>query len=255
MKIKTAPSAPSALLFFLFLLGNPVNGLSQPSIIETIQNALPSVVDITADGTMVAQAPRPAAAIDKSTGRLIVLRNVKTAYFKKSGAGVIIDASGVIVTNYHTVAGAKRITVTLHDKATASAQLLRAYPNEDFVLLQIVPPYALSPIYFTDSDRLQLNEEIFTVGHSDVLDQTISGGKIIGLGSSRTSPGTGLGADVFQVNINIYKGDSGGPLLNRRGEFAGLMTAGQMEKDRSSFAIASNKIRKHYYEYLRSLKK
>lgn len=243
----------SIAIFIVFT--TPFFGFGQSSIIETIQSALPAFVDITADGMIVAQNQRPAAAIDKNTGHILILRNAKTAIFKKTGAGIIIDPSGIIVTNYHTVASAKRITVTLSDKTSVSAQMLQAFPDEDFVFLKIIPPDTLIPVYFADSNTLQLNEEIFTVGHSDVLDQTISGGKIIGLGSSRTKSSNTEGVDIFQVNINIYKGDSGGPLLNRRGEFVGLMTAGQLEKDRSSFAVASNKIKKHYLEYLNNRKK
>ncbi|HOW36411.1 MAG TPA: S1C family serine protease [Candidatus Omnitrophota bacterium] len=246
--------------FPLFLIAISLASLSSAipakgdvSLIETAQKSLPAIVSVTAEITGIAQGGRPAAAIDKATGRMIILRNVKAAHLKRVGAGVIIDPSGLIATNVHTIANAQKITIAFNDGTQVTAQVVQYFPQEDFALLSINPPYPLSSIEFADSDNIRLGEEVITVGNSELLSQTISGGKIIGIGSHNRQKQEGVNTDMIQTNINVYKGDSGGPLLNRDGQLLGLMVAGQMDVDRSSFAIPSKKIRMHYLEYLRSL--
>ncbi len=232
-------------LFFVLVKAS----LGQPSLIETVQNLLPSLVDIKTENLGMAQAPH-AAAIDKATGRLVILRNVKSAYYRRDGAGVIVDSSGLIVTNAHIVENGGKILVTLSDNKKLSAVIVAVFPKEDLAFIRIVPPYPLTPITYVDSDTIQLGDEVVTVGSSPVLNQTISGGKIIGLGSDGAQQNRSNTTDLFQVNINVYKGDSGGPLFDTKGHLVGLMTAGQIKADRSSFAIPSNQIRKHHTELL-----
>lgn len=223
------------------------------SLIEAAQKSLPSIVNVTAEVVGIGQSGRPAAAIDKNTGRLIVLRNVKGARMRKTGAGIIIDPSGLIATNAHTIANAQTITVTLADMTEVPAKVVQYFPQEDFALLSIHPPYPLSCVALADSDSIQLGDNIVTVGNSELLRQTISGGKVIGIGAHNQQKQSGVNTDVIQTNINLYKGDSGGPLLDTEGRLIGLMVAGQTDVDHSSFAIPAKKIRLHYLEYLRSL--
>jgi serine protease Do len=102
-----------------------------------------------------------------------------------------------------------------------------------------------------DSSQIMLNQEIFSVGSSPLLKESISGGKITGLASSRNAVySNDYESDFFQTSMNIYHGDSGGPLFNRSGELIGLMTAKLVSKNNSSFAISSNKIRRYLDSYL-----
>lgn len=246
----------SFLCSFLIVISGESPSLAQPSIIETIQNAAPSIVSINAEVIGAVDSPQTAAAIDKNTGRLLVLKRVKAASYKRSGAGVIIDPTGLIATNFHTISHANKITVTLSSAITAIATIIRIYPENDLAFIHINPPMPLSAIQFADSDNLRLNDEVFTIGHSELLSQTISGGKIIGIGSNRTKEkGDTENTDMFQVNMNLYRGDSGGPLFDRHGQFVGLVAAGQENVDRSTFVIPSNKIEKHYLEYLAIIQK
>lgn len=237
----------------LACLSSVLPAKGEVSLIETAQKSLPAIVSVTAEIVGVAPGGRPAAAIDKATGRMIILRNVKAAYLKRVGAGVIIDPSGLIATNTHTIANAQKVTVTLNDGTQVAARIVQYFPEEDFALLSINPPYPLLSIELADSDNIRLGEEVITVGNSELLSQTISGGKIIGIGSHNHQKQDGVNTDMIQINMNVYKGDSGGPLLNRDGQLLGLIVASQADIDRSSFAIPSKKIRMHYLEYLRSL--
>ena len=250
LKITPKITEVSLRVLILFFLLPPALLFCQPSMIETLQAFRSSVVEITVENLGAVQSPHAAATIDKNTGRLLVLRNVKTAYYKRTGAGVIIDPSGLIVTNYHVIAHANKITVGLHDHTAADAKIIRIFPQDDLAFLFINPPHPLSAIQFADSDSIKLGNEVFTIGHSELLDQTIAGGKIIGLGTNRTKNDADNSIDMFQVNMNLYKGDSGGPLFDRGGQLIGLIVAGQTDVDRSSFVIPSNKIKAHYLEYL-----
>jgi len=227
---------------------------AQPSIIETIQDLFPSIVSIKAENASAAQSPRAAAAIDKNTGRLIVLRKARAAHYQKTGAGVIVNPAGFIATNYHTIADADLISVTLFDNTTLTAKVISVFPQMDLALLGIKAEGPLVPVIFADSDTLSFGDEVFTVGHSEILDKTISEGKIIGLGVQRTQTNENTGTQLLQVNINLYKGDSGGPLFDRRGRLAGMIVAGQTAVDRSSFAVPSNQIKKLTLESLSKIK-
>jgi len=222
---------------------------AEQDIITTVQKSMPAIVTITAENTKLYQSSQTAAARDPRTGRIVVRRGLATASYNRVGAGVIIDPSGVIVTNAHTISKAGHITVILNDQSEVPAHPMRVIPNYDLAYLSITPPYPLLPIVFADSDKVQLQDEIVTVGNSEVLKQTISGGFIIGIGTSATEKQQGLDTTgLLQTSINLYKGDSGGPLLDQKGHLIGLMVAGQIKKDHSSFAIPSNKIKQYYEE-------
>src|SRR3990167_4311391 len=127
-------------IFSSSLLLLPV-AFGQPSIIELMEKLMPSIVDITVENTAMAQSPRVAAAIDKRTGKVILRRNVRAAHYKRTAAGVILDSSGIIVTNYHTIGKNDTATVTLRDSAPITAKIILVFPQEDLAFLQIEPPY------------------------------------------------------------------------------------------------------------------
>jgi len=220
---------------------------AEQDIITTVQESMPAIVTIAAENTKLYQSPPTATARDPRTGRIVVRKGLTTAAYNRIGAGVILDTSGIIVTNAHTISKANRIKVILHDQTKIPAQPIKVISNYDLAYLQITPPYPLLPIVFADSDKVQLKDEVITVGNSEVLKQTISGGFIIGIGTSATEKEQGLDTTgLLQTSINLYKGDSGGPLLDKKGHLIGLMVAGQIKKDHSSFAIPSNKIKQYY---------
>lgn len=225
--------------------------MAQETMIETMQKAMFSVVSVIAENDQTFGTPK-AAAIDPRTGKMLVQHELVQATLQRSGAGVIIDPSGLIVTNTHTIFNAKKIGVILHDHTVFPAQVLGLVSQYDFAFLRIQPPYPLSAISWADSDQIHLGDDIVTIGHSDLLKEAISAGKIIGIGvrggkNLRTTEGEET--KLIQVNINVYKGDSGGPIFNRQGELLGLLVAGQIKADRSTFAIPSNQIKEQSKKY------
>ena len=235
----------------IFFLANTYPVFSQESIIITVQRSLPSVVNIIAENATSFKSPDGKAAFDRKSGKFILLRNLKTAYYKRGGAGIILNSDGLIATNAHTVNKSARITVELHDGTQLKGKIVKLINQHDVALLKVIPPNPLVPISFSDSNRVRLNDEVVTIGSSQLLKQTISAGKVIGIGTSQEQKRLGdTATKIIQTNIALYKGDSGGPLLDRKGHFIGLMAAGQIQKANSSFAIPSNQIWQHYLGYL-----
>ena len=223
-----------SFVFFCLALGpfQQVFVAAQPSVIETIQNFLPSIVNIRAENKTVGN----------SGGKIVA------ASFERKGAGVIIAPSGYIITNSHIVSNAHKIIITLFDARIFEAKVVSILPETDLALLNIQAPGPLISAELADSDTFSLGDEVFTVGHSQILDQTISEGRIIGLGVQRLPSGRKTATQLFQVNMNLYKGDSGGPLFDRKGRLAGIIVAGQAGAQHSSFVVPSNSIKKLYLD-------
>ncbi|MDP2654623.1 MAG: trypsin-like peptidase domain-containing protein [Candidatus Omnitrophota bacterium] len=242
-----------ASLWLVPVLWTAGPALAQTSIIDQMQRTQQSVVSIRSDNTAAYQS-KPLAARDPQSGRIVILRNVAAASYRRQGAGVVIHGSGVIVTNAHVVEKAQHIFVTFSDGTEFPADVIGFEGDIDMALLKVVPPRPIAAVPLADSDRVELGDEIFTIGSSAFLKQTLTGGKVIGLGTNRTEQNHGRKrVDLLQTTVNLYEGDSGGPLFNRDGQLIGLMTAKETAADHSSFAVPSNKIALHLWEYLKTL--
>lgn len=223
----------------------------QPSLIQQIEELKPSIVRIKARNTEIFQSQRPQAAIDRQTGRIIVFRNVHSGSYNRFGAGVFVDACGIIVTNAHTINNADQIRVLLNDNIELPARVVFLFKDMDFGFLKVDLPYAIRPVPLADSDDIHLGDDIVNIGNSELLHQTVSGGQIIGIGSSRTQKTQGRqNTYLIQTTVNLYPGDSGGPVFNRSGKLIGLITAKETSSEHSSFAIPSNIINRFLQEYL-----
>ncbi|MBF0388186.1 MAG: trypsin-like peptidase domain-containing protein [Candidatus Omnitrophica bacterium] len=166
---------------------------------------------------------------------------------EKSGAGVIIDASGLIITNTHIIYGANIIKIVFKDGTSLNARVPFISREYDFSILSIDPPSQLKPIEWADSDKVELGQPVITIGHSPLLDQTISGGQVNGLGT-RTQEDGSVTPEMIKISINHYPGDSGGPVFDTAGKLIGLMNAKQTNRQRAALAVPANKI---HLEYLK----
>ncbi len=227
----------------------------QPSIIDQMIRIKPSLVEVSAiNAAATLNTPQRRSLFkDPKTGKIVILdRGATLASYERAGAGVILHNSGVIVTNAHIVGNAQQVRVLLADNQKLNAKVVRFAPDLDLALLKIDVPLLLPAVVLADSSQIILREEIFTVGSSPLLKESITAGKITGLASSRSGAySNSYESDLFQTSMNIYKGDSGGPLFNRKGQLVGLMTAKLLSRDNSSFAVSSNKIRRYLIAYLR----
>jgi len=226
---------------------------AQESMISRMMAIREAVVEISADKTDLFQVPVQSAAVNPQTGQVLVRHKLAQRSWHRSGAGVLIHPDGIIATNAHTANGADRITVTLNSGESFSAQPIDLINGLDLLLLKIDTGRPLPFVELADSDQIALRDDVFTIGNSSYLKNTLSGGTITGIGVNRHLKYTGRQrTDLIQTSVNLYQGDSGGPLFNNAGCLIGLMTADEGSTDHSSFAIPSNKIRESLLKYLSS---
>ena len=144
-----------------------------------------------------------------------------------SGSGVIISSDGYVVTNNHVVENAKKIKVVLDDKRSYEAKLIGTDPNSDLALLKL-DETGLPFIPIGNSDKLQLGEWVLAIGTPYELTNTVTAGivsakaRTLGLIESRS--GTGV-ESFIQTDAAVNPGNSGGALVNLRGELVGINTA------------------------------
>lgn len=244
---------PSLILYLVFFAAFSY-GLSGDSIIDTIQKSLPSLVLIKSENIGLSAGPEQLVK-DESSSRLMVIKPVGVVQYSRNGAGVIIDPSGIIVTNAHTVAGAGRVRVILNDRTENEAKVILVSSEEDdLAFLQIETASALPFIGLADESSIRLGDVVYNVGSSEILRGAISEGRIIGLGNktdekdhSKTS------LELVKINFDIYQGDSGGAVIGKDGRLIGLIVAGSSKGGQVSLAIPSNKIKKYYLKCMESV--
>jgi len=140
------------------------------------------------------------------------------------GSGVIVTASGRILTNAHVVKDADDITVTLHDGNDYDAKVVGIDPKADLAVLQLKgSPPALKPLTFGDSSALRLGEVVLAVGDPFGVGKSVT----MGIVSAKGRGGMGIEEyeDFIQTDAAINPGNSGGALVNLRGELVGINTA------------------------------
>ncbi|MEQ9464511.1 MAG: trypsin-like peptidase domain-containing protein [Haliea sp.] len=143
-----------------------------------------------------------------------------------SGSGFVWDNSGLIVTNYHVIAGAHRLTVTLQDQTEFDAAVIGVAPEKDLAVLRIEnPPASLTKLPVGDSSELSVGRKVLAIGNPFGLDTTLTTGVISALGREIRAPGNRTIRGVIQTDAAINPGNSGGPLLNSLGQLVGVNTA------------------------------
>ncbi len=143
-----------------------------------------------------------------------------------SGSGSIIDTRGHILTNYHVVADAQKLEVTLGDGSKWPAKLVGSDPDNDLAVIKIdAPREKLKVIPMGDSRNLRIGQKVLAIGNPFGLERTLTTGIISSLGRTiRSEVGT-LMEDIIQTDAAINPGNSGGPLLNSEGEIIGINSA------------------------------
>ena len=143
-----------------------------------------------------------------------------------SGTGFIWDDSGLIVTNYHVVHGASKITITLQSNRSYEAQLVGQAPEKDIALLKIdAPDEVLSALPLGDSSALSVGRKVLAIGNPFALDTTLTVGVVSALGREIKSINNRTIKNVVQTDAAINPGNSGGPLLDSHGKLIGVNTA------------------------------
>lgn len=142
------------------------------------------------------------------------------------GSGSIIDKNGLILTNQHVVDGARQVTVSLHNGLSYPAELVGEDPDTDIAVLRIdAPKEQLVPIEWGDSTKLRVGQRIYAIGNPFGLERSLSAGMISSLDRQIPSKKRRTMFSLIQIDATINQGNSGGPLLNTRGQLIGMNTA------------------------------
>ena len=182
---------------------------AEQTTVEIFRNAAPSVVFIT-----------------KLAVRFDPLRRNAQTVPEGTGSGLLWDAEGHVVTNFHVVAGADGARVTLSDQSVWPAELVGAFPDKDVAVLKITAKdIALQALPVGESADLEVGQSVFAIGNPFGLDHTLSTGVISGVGREITSISGRPIQGGIQTDAAINPGNSGGPLLDSAGRLIGVNTA------------------------------
>jgi S1-C subfamily serine protease len=182
----------------------PAYDTEEQQNIAVYKKALPSVVNITST----------AVAFDFFYGPVPQ---------QGQGSGFILDKQGHILTNNHVIDNAQRVEVTLFDKHKYKATVVGVDKGHDLALLQINNAPNLQPATLAESESLTVGQRVYAIGNPFGLSGTMTRGIISAIRSIRVADNNPI-EDAIQTDAAVNPGNSGGPLLNSRGEVIGITT-------------------------------
>lgn len=219
---------PGLLLLVLFTplqaaLPVAIDGQQLPSLAPMLERTTPAVVNIATRGKSRRRVELPLPR-DPLFRHFFDAPSVERMLETTSlGSGVIVDAgNGLILTNFHVIKDAYQINVTLTDGRELSAEIIGRDADTDVAVIQ-VESENLSQIPMADSSKLRVGDFVVAIGNPFGLGQTVTSGIVSALGRS----GLGIESieDFIQTDASINLGNSGGALVNLRGELVGINTA------------------------------
>jgi S1-C subfamily serine protease len=166
------------------------------------------------------------------------------------GSGFVIDKAGHIVTNYHVIQGAKTVRVSFSSNENVTARVVGTDPSTDIAVLQIgTHSRALTPLPWGDSDAVQVGDSVVAIGNPFGYTRSASAGIVSAVDRPLTAPNNFPIDHAIQTDAALNHGNSGGPLLDARGEVIGVNSqistgnTGQQGNLGIGFAIPSNTVR------------
>ena len=214
-------------------------------VVRVVEKVSPAVVSVSVQVMVAANAPfnwffRDFAPPQQQQRRETV----------SQGSGVIIDAAGYILTNYHVIEGGGEITVELGDDRRLEAETVGTAPDHDLAVLKVKADKPLPFVAMGTSSDLMIGEPVIAIGNPFGLSHTVTTGVVSALHRSlQTDERTYT--DFIQTDASINPGNSGGPLLNIEGMLIGVNTAIYSKAQGIGFAIPIDKARRIVEDLLR----
>ena len=161
------------------------------------------------------------------------------------GSGFVIDKTGHIVTNYHVVEGAGKVTVSFSNRDTVRAEVVGTDPSTDLAVLRVeTSANALTPLPLGNSDKVRVGDPVVAIGNPFGLDRTVTSGIVSALQRLITAPNSFTIDHVIQTDAPINPGNSGGPLLNARGQVIGVNTQIETGHGEQRYGQRRNRLRR-----------
>ncbi len=223
-------------------------GIPENPFIRVAELVTPSVVNIS---TITTGKGRAQSELFRPFGNDPYFRDFFDRFFEgmprrrqqaSLGSGLIIDKSGLILTNNHVVKDADEITVKFANKQEAKGKVVGTDPKTDLAVIRVSAKEDLPVATLGNSDTLHVGEWAIAIGNPFGLDHTLTVGVISATG--RSEVGIAAYENFIQTDASINPGNSGGPLLNVRGEVIGINTAIVASAQGIGFAIPVNMARK-----------
>jgi serine protease Do len=197
------------------------------SFAPIVKKVIPSVVNISTEKVVEFKIPEQFKRFfnDPFFQRFFGFREPQRPQKKKEmalGSGVIISKDGYIVTNYHVISNATKITVTLKDGKKYKAKVIGSDPKTDLALIKI-DAKNLTPITIGDSNKVQVGDIVLAIGNPFGLGETVTQGIVSA--TNRSSIGINSYEDFIQTDAAINPGNSGGALVDLKGRLIGINSA------------------------------
>jgi len=142
------------------------------------------------------------------------------------GSGVVISDAGQVLTAAHVVQTAEQIVVSFSESVVVGARVVSSFPPSDVALLQLEKvPVGLVAARLGDSNRIEVGDPVFVVGHPSGLDYTLTTGVLSARRRPKKAAGTMTLREIFQTDAAVNQGNSGGPMFNMQGEVIGIVSA------------------------------
>ena len=199
----------------------------QAAVLPAPSNAAKVTTGLTPHEIYVHNAPGVAfitsTVVQKSESALNLFGGESQRQGIATGSGIVIDSNGTILTNYHVVENAIKVTVSFEKGKTVEAQVVGKDPSNDLAVLRIpTDGLTLHPLTLGDSSAVQVGDAAFAIGNPFDLQRTLTTGVISALQRQITAPNGFTINNVLQTDAPINPGNSGGPLLDAAGHVIGI---------------------------------
>lgn len=192
---------------------------------KTEENNIQSGTYTSSDDKPSLEFSFSAAEIYKYNVDSVVSIEVRTTYGIGYGTGFIISEEGYIVTNYHVVEDASKVSVTLYDESVYTADVIGYEESNDLAVIKIEPKGEIESLVYGVSSDLQVGDDVYVIGNPlGDLTFTLTTGVVSAL-NRLIDTGSGYNINMFQTDAAINSGNSGGPVFDKHGFVVGIASA------------------------------
>ncbi len=203
-----------------------VTTVQTPSVAPAPSNASQRTAGLTPHEAYVRDAPGVAfvtSTVVAKTESPFLFGQESQGQDEDTGSGIVVNGNGTILTNYHVVENAIKVTVSFEKGKSVEAKVVGTDPSNDLAVLRIsTDGLTLHPLTLGDSSAVQVGDPVYAIGNPFDLERTLTTGVISALQREITAPNGFTIDNVLQTDAPINPGNSGGPLLNTAGEVIGI---------------------------------